>query len=93
MKHLFTIDKKNYPPQGTVGRRPSVRGIIQRNGKLAMIHSLKCDYYKFPGGGMEEGESLEAAHQGRMARALRDVRRKCRASIRRYPLSTTQAAR
>ncbi len=59
MKHLFTIDKKNYPPQGTVGRRPSVRGIIQRNGKLAMIHSLKYDYYKFPGGGMEEGESLE----------------------------------
>ena len=28
-----------------------------RNGKAAMIHSLKYDYYKFPGGGIEEGET------------------------------------
>lgn len=59
MRELFVLDKKNYDPNGTVGRRPSVRGIIVRNGKIAMMHSLKYDYYKLPGGGMEPGESLE----------------------------------
>ena len=59
MKLLFTIDKKNYKEGGTVFVRPSVRGIIQKNGLIAMIHSLKYDYYKFPGGGMEKGETHE----------------------------------
>lgn len=59
MRELFTIDKKNYDPNGTVGRRPSVRGIIIKDGKVAMMHSLKYDYYKLPGGGIEEGESFE----------------------------------
>lgn len=61
MRLLFEIDLKNYKEGGTVGRRPSVRGIILRDGKIAMVHSLKYDYYKFPGGGMEPGESQEAA--------------------------------
>lgn len=56
MRELFTIDFKNYKEGGTIGRRPSVRGIIIKDGKIAMIHSLKYDYYKLPGGGMEEGE-------------------------------------
>lgn len=59
MRELFTIDKKNYIENGTVGRRPSVRGIVIRDGKIAMMHSLKYDYYKLPGGGIEEGEQLE----------------------------------
>ena len=59
MRELFILDKKNYDPNGTVGKRPSVRGIIIRAGKIAMMHSLKYDYYKFPGGGIEEGETLE----------------------------------
>lgn len=59
MRELFTIDKKNYDVNGTVGKRPSVRGIIIKDGRLAMMHSLKYDYYKLPGGGIEEGESLE----------------------------------
>ena len=59
MRNLFTLDKKNYDPNGTVGRRPSVRGIIVSDGSVAMMHSLKYDYYKLPGGGIEEGESLE----------------------------------
>ena len=59
MRELFTIDKKNYIENGTVGKRPSVRGIIIRGNTIAMMHSLKYDYYKLPGGGIEEGESLE----------------------------------
>ncbi len=59
MRELFTIDKKNYIENGTIGRRPSVRGIVIKNGKIAMMHSLKYDYYKLPGGGIEEGERLE----------------------------------
>lgn len=59
MKELFTIDKKNYDKNGTVGTRPSVRGIVIEDGKIAMMHSLKYNYYKLPGGGMENGESYE----------------------------------
>lgn len=58
MRELFTIDLKNYTPGGTVGRRPSVRGIIVRDGKIAMMHAVKYDYYKLPGGGIEPGEQL-----------------------------------
>lgn len=58
MRELFTIDLKNYKENGTVGKRPSVRGIIIKDGKIAMMHSLKYDYYKLPSGGIEEGEEL-----------------------------------
>lgn len=59
MRELFIIDKRNYIEDGTIGRRPSVRGIVIKDGKVAMMHSLKYDYYKLPGGGIEEGEKLE----------------------------------
>lgn len=59
MRELFVMDLKNYDPNGTVGRRPSVRGIIIRDGRIAMMHSCRYDYYKLPGGGIEPGESLE----------------------------------
>lgn len=59
MRELFVLDKKNYNPNGSVGRRPSVRGIIIRNGKIAMMHSRKYNYYKLPGGGIEPEETLE----------------------------------
>lgn len=59
MRTLFEFDFKNYKTDGTVGRRPSVRGIIFCNGKIALVHSLKYDYYKFPGGGIDEGETHE----------------------------------
>lgn len=59
MRELFVIDKKDYDKNGTVGRRPSVRGIIIKDGCIAMMHSLKYDYYKLPGGGMESGETYE----------------------------------
>ena len=57
MRELAVYDYKNYKENGTVGKRPSARGIIIREGKIAMVHSLKYDYYKFPGGGIDSGES------------------------------------
>lgn len=61
MRLLFEIDTKDYDPNGKAFVRPSVRGIIIRDGKVAMVHSLKYDYYKFPGGGIEDDEELEEA--------------------------------
>ena len=58
MRELFVLDKKNYNPNGSIGRRPSVRGIIIRDGKIAMMHSLRYNYYKLPGGGIEGEETL-----------------------------------
>ena len=57
MRLLFEIDRQNYQTGGTSATRPSVRGIIIKNGKIAMIHSLTYDYYKFPGGGIENNEN------------------------------------
>lgn len=57
MKLLFEIDTKDYDIHGKAFIRPSVRSIIIRENKVAMVHSIKYDYYKFPGGGMEAGES------------------------------------
>jgi len=57
MRLLFEMDKKNYGGCVRSFTRNSARSIIIRNGKIAMIHSLKYDYYKFPGGGIEPGES------------------------------------
>lgn len=57
MRQLFELDAKNYNPNGTKFIRPSARSIIIKDGKIFMIHSLKYDYYKFPGGGIEKGET------------------------------------
>lgn len=57
MRTLFVIDKKNYIENGTTGYRPSVRGVILKGDKLALVYSKKYNYYKFPGGGIDEGES------------------------------------
>ena len=55
------MDKKDYGGYTHIFARDSARSIIIRNGKIAMIHSLKFDYYKFPGGGIEPGESAADA--------------------------------
>ena len=61
MRLLFEIDKKDYGGCTHTFARDSARSIIIKNGKIAMIHSLKYDYYKFPGGGIEPGESATDA--------------------------------
>ncbi|MBR2668372.1 MAG: NUDIX domain-containing protein [Solobacterium sp.] len=57
MRLLFEMDKKDYAQCTHSFVRDSARSIILHDGKVAMIHSLKYDYYKFPGGGIENGEN------------------------------------
>ena len=62
MKELFTIDIKNYGPDWKPSRRDSARAIIHvGSDKLALVYATKLGYYKFPGGGIHEGEDKIAA--------------------------------
>ena len=61
MRLLFEIDTKDYNLNGIAFIRHSARCINIKNGLVAMVHSAKYDYYKFPGGGIERGESKESA--------------------------------
>ena len=56
MRLLFEMDKRDYENCTHSFIRNSARSIIIINKKIAMIHSMKYDYYKFPGGGIENGE-------------------------------------
>ena len=66
MKKL-SIDLKDYRENGTVYHRTAVRGIIQQERKLLLVAGKYGDC-KFPGGGVESGESLEEA----LAREIRE---------------------
>jgi len=69
MKRLFTIDLKDYNPDGKKFYRPSVRGIIfDDDGNIAMIYSQKYHFYKFPGGGIEGNET----HLETLAREIKE---------------------
>lgn len=57
MKDLFVMDFQDYNPEGKIFSRPSARAIIIQDGKALLMYSKKYDYYKFPGGGIEKGES------------------------------------
>ena len=57
MRLLFEIDTKDYDRNGRPFVRHSARGIVIQNNRVAMVHSLKYDYYKFPGGGIRDGEN------------------------------------
>ncbi|MBQ2658246.1 MAG: NUDIX domain-containing protein [Erysipelotrichaceae bacterium] len=57
MRLLFEIDKKDYGSCTHSFVRNSARSIIIQDGKVAMIYSREYDYYKFPGGGIEEYET------------------------------------
>ena len=61
MRMLFELDKKDYGGCTHTFTRDSARSIIIRDRKIAMVHSLKYDYYKFPGGGIENGENPREA--------------------------------
>ena len=58
MRRLFIMDQKDYDNSWKRYKRPSVRGvIINKDKKVAMVYSRKFDYYKFPGGGIENDEA------------------------------------
>lgn len=61
MRLLFEIGLKEYNKDGIIFVRPSARCITIKNGLIAMVHSKKYNYYKFPGGGIDDGESMEQA--------------------------------
>ena len=61
MKNLFVIDLHDYEDNYSVYRRPSARGIIINNNKIALVYSTKEKYYKFPGGGIKDDEDMRAA--------------------------------
>lgn len=60
MEVLAVFDAKDYQDTVEVYEKYSVRGIINRNGKIAMQCS-KDGEYKIPGGGLEAGEDFTQA--------------------------------
>lgn len=56
MKLLARFDAENYEYTTTLLEKYTIRGIIVRNGKIAM-QCGKDGIYKIPGGGMETGET------------------------------------
>jgi len=61
MRKLFEIDLKDYDETGAVFRRPSARAIILKGDKIALVYSRNEKYYKFPGGGIHDGEDKREA--------------------------------
>ncbi len=57
MRLLFEMDKKDHAHCTHTFTRNSARSIIIKDGMVAMVRSRQYDYYKFPGGGIENGES------------------------------------
>ena len=57
MEVLAVFDEKNYDDTTKVYEKYNVRGVIFRDGKIAMQCSTDGEY-KMPGGGMEEGISM-----------------------------------
>ena len=61
MRRLFTLDLHDYDESWPHDLRPTVRGIIEKDGMLGLIYEAESDYYGFPGGGIEKGETYEEA--------------------------------
>ena len=60
MEILYTFDKHNYTDDMPVFERFAVRGIIIRDGRIAMQQAGE-GYYKILGGGIDAGETNEEA--------------------------------
>jgi 8-oxo-dGTP diphosphatase len=69
MKILTEIHRSNGAViTGRTVHRTAVRAVILRGYELLMVHSTNVGDYKFPGGGVDEGESHEQA----LARELQE---------------------
>lgn len=62
------------PRDGKTIYREAVRGIIFDGRKLLMLHSPVVGDYKFPGGGVDDGETIEET-------LVREVREECGARV------------
>lgn len=66
----MTYLNKNQTPESVYSsykERKVARVVVVKDGQVLLIHSLKYNSYTLPGGGVEDGESLEQA-------AIREVR-------------------
>jgi hypothetical protein len=60
MKILATLYRSdNIDPAGRTIHRTAARAVILRGQDLLMVYSANVGDYKFPGGGVNEGESHE----------------------------------
>ncbi|MBQ8293471.1 MAG: GNAT family N-acetyltransferase [Bacilli bacterium] len=57
MRTIAIFDEKNYKENANRFIREAVRAVIIKDGKVALVKSLKEKHYKFPGGGIEENET------------------------------------
>lgn len=61
MPHLFTVTHPERPaPQGQLFKREAVRAIAFDGEDLLMLYTRRYDDYSFPGGGLVQGETIEA---------------------------------
>jgi 8-oxo-dGTP pyrophosphatase MutT (NUDIX family) len=75
MKILAEIHRANgIDTTGKTVHRTAVRAVVLRGHDLLMVHSANVGDYKFPGGGVEEGESHEQA-------LARELQEECGASL------------
>jgi len=61
MRFLFEIDKKDYDVNAERTYRYSACGLVVRNNTVAMCYIDKHQAYVIPGGGIEDGETMEQA--------------------------------
>lgn len=66
--------KPDLPQAGKTIYREAVRGIICQGGRLLLVYSPVNGDYKFPGGGVGEGEAYHAA-------LAREIREECGAEL------------
>lgn len=57
MKLLYEFDDGNYNESMPKITREAVRAVIFKDGNLVMVYSKKENFYKFPGGGIENSET------------------------------------
>ena len=58
MKVLLFNDRKDYDPTLPRHVRYSANSIITADEKIAMIYVAKHNFYAFPGGGVDDGETI-----------------------------------